>query len=182
MPDYDMKLDRGLWGQVVRVLNELPTNVENQIVRPASSKAYKPIVQAAKAILGSRRRTGLLRKSIGLVQRTRRGTVYTIVGPRTGFKDPETGENPVNIAHLVELGTKPHEIAPRQQSGVLAVKSPGGPTSYVSGAVQHPGAEAKPFIRPAWDAQRGQIMPTLEREMAAKIMQKAAKYANRAPK
>ncbi len=85
----------------------------------------------------SRRRTGTLKKSLGIkMTTTRRGTVLGVIGPRRGFKTQvgTTGkgkpiyEDPANIAHLVEFGH-------------------GGP---------HP-APPHPFMRPAWQNSASQV-------------------------
>lgn len=71
------------------------------------------------------------------------------------------------LAHLFELGTKPHAIAPKgsiigvttargtlskrrrgaSSKARIAMKFPDG--GFARGVVRHPGMEAKPFLRPA---------------------------------
>lgn len=177
--DYSMKLDRGLWVELTKVLEQLPQTVENQVVGGAAKKALDPVYRVARGILGARSgTTGTLGHSLGIVQKRnkRRGTVYTIVGPRTGYKNPETGENPVNIAHLVEFGTDPHLIAPKGAAGALKIKRGVGPTVIVEGAVHHPGAQAKPFMRPAYDAKGREVLSTMEAELEKGILRRVARF------
>lgn len=46
------------------------------------------------------------------------------------------------LASIVEQGAKPHEIEPKKKALKLA------DGSFVSGSVQHPGQEARPFLKP----------------------------------
>jgi hypothetical protein len=119
--------------------------------------AVQPTVAAARA-LAPVGETGGLRRSIGFAVRVyRRGgrSVYGIVGPRRGFG--VNGTEPANYAHLVEYG---HAIAVggrltrgrRIQLGVLA------------GTVA-----ARPFLRPAWDATKGQVLKTLETVLRQRV-------------
>lgn len=62
-------------------------------------------------------------------------------------------------AHLVEFGTRPHEIRPREQGGALQF---GGVTTR---SVQHPGTRPRPFMRPAVDLK----LPAAIEAITAKI-------------
>lgn len=100
----------------------LPQTIQNKAARPALAKAARRIVKAAKARCPVE--TGQLRKSLGFKPRTYKSGVYTIVGPRTGFRVVVNNvpHDPAKIAHLVEMGH-------------------GGPHA----------APAHPFLRPAMD-------------------------------
>lgn len=106
-------------GQLLDNLSNLPTKVEKRVTRKALNRAAKPVVRMAKTLVP--RRTGLLRKSIGVrparISR-KRGTAFVVVGPRRRFlgaprqvRSRETGKvrtvTPVatKYAHLVERGT-----------------------------------------------------------------------------
>lgn len=56
------------------------------------------------------------------------------------------------IAHLVEFGTAPH-AQPRR-------------------GIMHPGARPKPFIRPAFDATKGEVMSSIGRGLYAMLLRK----------
>ena len=90
--------------------------MKNKVVRPAMDFAMTPMNKSAKrrAPVGKGPEAGLLRKSIGKLVRVYPKAVVGLIGPRTNFKR-EIGttkkgkrifKNPVNYAHLVELGTK----------------------------------------------------------------------------
>lgn len=66
-----------------------------------------------------------------------------------------------HIARFVEYGTKPHVIAPRvkKRGRKRALAVPGW---GVYARVRHPGAKKQPFLRPAYQAQKGNA----EQEMA----------------
>ena len=126
-----MRLDG--FDELIARLQRLGTAVVHQALQTASERAGQLLVQAVQAHIHPN--TGLLRLSIGMKGIAYQGgaTFVTIVGPRTGFKDPETGENPTHIAHLVEFGTRER------------LKSGGQPTGTMS---------AQPFLRPAWDSSK----------------------------
>lgn len=91
--------------QCLKNLEELGTTKAKAVNRRALVSASSIPLKAAKEI--TPRDTGLLRKSLGKKQKTYRstGTTWVGIGARPGFKDPDTGRNPVRYAHLVELGT-----------------------------------------------------------------------------
>jgi HK97 gp10 family phage protein len=116
--------------QLQRTLQTLDRTTRGKIVRGAVSKAATPVLRDAKRRLvpGHGYETGLLRKSLGRKAKQYRRTVFTqIIGPRRGFRVVERPDgdvslqrgtkadraapvravirNPVNYAHLVELGT-----------------------------------------------------------------------------
>ncbi len=53
-------------------------------------------------------------------------------------------EDPANIAHLVEFGTQSHALA---KGDVVKERIQKGDI--------HPGARPYPYMRPAWDEQKG---------------------------
>lgn len=88
------------------------------------------------------RETGSLKKAIGQKVKNYRGnkTVTSIVGARSKSYGTTKGKrNPAFYAHLVEMGTGPHRTGKKK-------------FGYRRGAGMHPGAKARPFMRPAWDA------------------------------
>lgn len=50
-------------------------------------------------------------------------------------------------AHMVEFGTRPHKIMPKEQGGVMQFGT------VRTRSVDHPGINARPFMRPAVDAK-----------------------------
>ena len=55
-------------------------------------------------------------------------------------------------AHLIELGTKPHSLSKGAKRKIMVIN--GHP---VSGEVTHPGTRARPFMRPAFEAEAPNI-------------------------
>lgn len=87
--------------KILRKLAHLKGAVARKIVRRAQSKAATPILKSAKR--GVRVETKALKKSLGRKTTTyKNATVVTLIGPRTGHKDGETGRVPTRYAHLVE--------------------------------------------------------------------------------
>ena len=158
--DVELALDRQAMKLLQKNVKRLGNEAAAKIAASASKKGLKVILKAARANAEKIQRTGLLALSLDIVQKKykRTGTIFNAIGPRHGFKDPISGENPANIAHLVELGTDPHTIAPKGQAGALKIKRGHGPTRHVKGEIHHPGAKAKPFMRPAYDAKGKEAM------------------------
>lgn len=148
--------------QVQAMLKNLTPATQRKVLRPALNAEGVKIRQAAKRNVPNV--TGLLRKSLGKKSKTYTdGTVIVIVGPRRGFKRVIDGKprNPVNYAHLVEFGTKPHFLRPQKTKGKTGK--------------MHPGARAqKPITRAAESALVGAAQRMATR-MAAEIEKLAAK-------
>jgi len=60
-------------------------------------------------------------------------------------------------AHLVEFGTKPHQIVPKKKGGILAFGR------YFVRSVDHPGAKPWPFFQTAVRNKRLQVRRMIER-------------------
>lgn len=92
---------------------------------------------------------GNLRAAIKITQGTdrRTGLHYVEVGPQ--YKRSAGVVVAPTYAHLVEYGTKPHVIRPRQRNGVLALAG-----RLIHGSVRHPGARPHPYLRPALEQNR----------------------------
>lgn len=137
--------------------------VRNRIKRLALRKAQKPLRERTRAL--ARKESGLLKKSIGTKEKTYKnsGVVMAIVGPRSGFKRWVTVRglrklrNPVRTAHLVEQGTRAHDIPIRR-----------GP--FAGTVVHHPGAHPYPFLEPAWASQKSLVETILKREIEKGIV------------
>jgi HK97 gp10 family phage protein len=154
MVDAAIKYDPREWADMQRRLALVGARVAARVAGKASRKGLNVVLRSAKQKVT--KRTGLLKKSLAVIQKKYKhtGTIYNLVGPRRDMKDPQTGENPANIAHLVEFGTAPHTMAPKGMAGSLKIKRREGPQVHVRGEIEHPGARAKPFLRPAYD-ERG---------------------------
>lgn len=111
-------------------------------------------------------RLGLLRKSIGLkTKKYGRGSkkkIVGMVGPKlsTIFIKGKFMAKPHMYAHLVERGAGSHAIKPRKVEKLNTFMGPmkeGSKRQVTLSNYQHPGATAKPFMKPALDAVGGQI-------------------------
>lgn len=153
--------------ELIAKLNALGGKVYRKVIKQASRKAFAPVVKTAKE--KAPKESGLLKKSIGVKQKSypRAGRIATIVGARTGFAQevsvdtpfgPKTvRRDPVKYSHLVEFGTAPHSVG-------------SGDSEY-----QHPGATAKPFMRPAFDANENRAIQIMRTELAAGVVREARK-------
>lgn len=128
------------------MLQELPAKIEANILRGALRAGQKRILDDAKArcpvalpnmkniqLYGAYR--GALRDSIRISTKLKDGTVTVSV---------KAGNKVAYYAHMVEYGTRPHEELP---SGAHSLFMAG----LFKAQISHPGAVAKPFMRPAFD-------------------------------
>lgn len=118
-------------------MQQLSVKVERNILRSALRAGANVIKDEAKANVPVK--TGALRKSLTVTTGSKGGTVTAKLKSR-GKVAPH--------AMLVEYGTKPHKIRPRNAGGLTV----GG---HVVAEVDHPGSRAKPFLRPAFDGKSG---------------------------
>ena len=127
--------------ELQRALDTLPAKVEANIMRGAMRAGANVIKDEAK--MQAPRDSGLLASSIRTAVSLRRGTVTASV--KAGGRGKK-GQGTAWYAHMVEMGTKAHVIA----------APPGSSLSFGGGmvrSVQHPGAKARPFLRPAMDTK-----------------------------
>jgi len=115
-------------------LQALPVKVEKNILRSAlraGANEFKKPAQARVPV-----DEGDLRRSIRVTTRTKKGTVYAAV---------KIGGRRAPHAHLVEFGTAAHKIRAKKGSALVV-------NGNAVREVDHPGAKAHPFARPAFDA------------------------------
>lgn len=118
--------------ELMAFLSELPAKMERNIMRSALNQGAKVVQKDIEA--NAPVDEGDLRKSFKRSTRVRRGRVVA----KVVTKDP--------AAHWVEYGTAAHQI-----------QGKGGGYLFFKGrlvrSVHHPGARAKPFVRPSLDAR-----------------------------
>lgn len=165
-------------------------------------KAEKVVLKAAQAGASGIGKHGDVSKS--LIQKSKAqgasGGYISIVGADSKYKahrPTEAGQmraeymNIGKILHLVERGTKPHEIMPRNkynpsgwnkfrrahgktdesketQTHLLAVPMGGGRYLYVT-RVSHPGAAPHPFLVEAQEDNAFKVIDVLKKEISRKI-------------
>ncbi len=117
------------------LLDTLPVKIEANIMRGALRAGAKPMMQEAKDRVSVA--SGKLRDGLKITTRKSKGQVIA--------KIVATGAHR-SIAHLVEFGTRPHQIKAKD-GGAIAFG--GGMFSHID----HPGARPRPFMRPAFDAK-----------------------------
>lgn len=171
-------------------LNSLGSKVYRKVIKQASRRAFAPVIKTAKE--KAPKETGLLKKSIGVKQKAypRAGRMVTIVGPRTGFEKEVTVDTPYGpkkvkrdpskYAHLVEYGTRPHSTAALtsnrirpNKDGEVSEENRIGFEIAMQGGDNHPGATAKPFMRPAFDGNENRAKSIMRSELAAGVVREA---------
>lgn len=147
--------------QIVKGLRELnaflqsvPVKVERNILRGALRAGMKTVQPVAKQNIHSR--SGELAKGLKIGTKARGGIVIANL--------KATGRHR-SVAHLVEFGTKAHAIKARG----------GGFLSFLGmfiKEVAHPGAQPKPFMRPALDQQSGAAVNAAAAYMKERLQSK----------
>lgn len=117
-------------GSMFQALSRRPTAGQ---MRAARGEALKPFVVAAKSNLASNgsNKTGKLSASLGVAEKQG--------AQNTTSAGPIRGKRNYSAAVLVEFGTAPHWQPNR------------------GGGQMHPGARAKPFMRPAFEQTKDEI-------------------------
>lgn len=140
-----------------RALGQLKRGTATGVVRRVLRKTLKPVADAADASMFE---IGITSRLTARQRRQARGDfVRSVVSMYVGPMDSEGNGAP--HAHLIEFGT-----APRFHKDGKFV-----------GAVM-----ADPFMRPAWDAQRPDMLERLGRDIWAEIEKTVARAERRAAK
>lgn len=148
---------------VIHGLRELALNLD-QFPEKLQRKALAASLRAAGRVIRDRARaavpvrSGKLRRSIRvtIVRKSGRITARIVAGRRVKRDDPW-------YAWFVEGGTKPHRIAAKLK-GSLSI---GG--GIWLDKVDHPGAQAKPFLGPALEAGAEDALRVMRDALAAEI-------------
>jgi len=129
--------------ELVQALNRLERLTKKRVATKVIRRAGAPIRADAKQRVPVR--TGDLKRSIKTYVKVNQRTAYGRVESRLPY------------AHLVELGTKPHY----QKRKLKHEKK--------KRAVKHPGAKAKPFLRPAFDSKKDEAVGNARQTLAEEI-------------
>lgn len=146
--------------QARAALKELGDKTERRIVRTAIRKAGNLVAaDARKRVKASARRGSRIGKAISVhvsVTNTRESA-------KVGIKQRAGARH----AHLLERGTAPHDIRPRARGGkqVMAWKG----RAIYGKKVRHPGARARPFLRPALEQNHAAIADIFAAELARQV-------------
>ena len=136
-------------------LNQLPAKIEQNVMRSALRAGAKVIADEAKVRVpvGD---SGLLRDSIRVSTRARKGRVSA---------SAKAGDKKAFYWRWVEYGTAAHEIRPKNGKSLFF-------SGLFSELIDHPGARAKPFMRPAFDNKANEAIQAVGR-MIGKRLNKA---------
>lgn len=132
--------------EIKRKLAEFPVRVEANVVRAA--------LRAGAVVIRNEARGNVPVKS-GLLKGTVRVSTFKKGAELHATVKAGDPRKRVFYAHLVEAGTKAHEIRARK-GGVLIL----GRRFFVK-SVAHPGAKAKPFMKPALAAGAGRALEAI---------------------
>lgn len=143
----------------LKAMQSLKGSAQRRVLRKAITDATKPVLKTAKA--KAPKDSGLLRKSLGrkTVTLKKRATVIGMVGPRTGFKKEVT---------VRRSARKPS----------VEIRDPNRYAHLVEFGTSH--SAARPFLRPAWDANLSKVKTIMTKRMGKEIEIEAAKAAKKA--
>lgn len=151
--------------EVYAALQKLPAEIEAKVVRFALRAGANVIKQAA--IANAPIRSGLLKSTIkASAKRVANGEV--VVSVKAGSR--QKGGGGAFYAHMVEFGTKPHQI--RSRTGKILVIGFSG----ITRKVMHPGSPPKPFMHRALtyrDAAYDQIVIEATKRMKTAVRRAA---------
>ncbi len=140
------------------MLNTLAPKLEKNILRGALRSGAKIVLEEAKNNVPIK--SGELRSSLRISTNSKKGRVTASV---------KSGNKKVWYSRLVEFGTAAHTISGKNGSlnfsGIFAK------------SVDHPGARAKPFLRPAIDAKANDAI----KEVGAYIGKRLTKQGLNSP-
>lgn len=139
-----------------RQLQALSAELQNNATRAAMRAGARVIERAAKGAVPVH--DGELRKSIRTSTRRRGSSITATV---------KAGSKAAFYAHMVEFGTAAHLIKPKSRKSLFFA-------GLARQLVSHPGAKAKPFMRPAFDAQAHAAVVAMRDHLARRLEQIAA--------
>lgn len=133
-----------------KLFNTLGERVQRKVLRAAVSASATPVLKSARS--KAKRRTGLLKKSLGrkVATNKKRQSVTAVIGPRrnvTGEVDG-TPYKPSRTAHLVEKG-------------------------FINERGEH--VAPQPFLNPAMAETEGQALDAMRTKLAAGVAREASK-------
>lgn len=116
-------------------LDQLPAKMEANVMRSALRAGANVVLNEARAQVPVK--TGAMRDGLKVGTKSRRGVVTAYVKLR--------GKH-AYLARWIEYGTAAHFIKPKRAKSLFFA-------GLLRDGVDHPGATAKPFLRPALDSQ-----------------------------
>lgn len=129
------------------LLQTLPTKIERNVTRAglrAGAVVFREEVRNNVPVS-----SGALKKSVRITTRAKAGQVSASV---------KVGNPTAWYVHLVEFGTRPHVISAAPRRGLSVNGTP-------RREVNHPGAQGKPFVRPAVDSKFPEAVAAVEKKV-----------------
>jgi HK97 gp10 family phage protein len=154
--------------ELERLLAELPPAVARKVATKALRAGAKPLLAAEREKVPVA--TGELKKALKVRVTRTAETNRREVG--VGVRGKES-----RLAHLVEFGTAPHPIE-AQPGKKLAFTAKSGKRVVVT-KVDHPGAKAQPFLRPAADTRHQEAISEIGRVAGVEVVAEAKKLGQR---
>jgi HK97 gp10 family phage protein len=145
--------------ELEKLLQQLPANIEKNVMRGALRAGQGVIAEAARQKVPVD--SGALRDSIRVTvdgQALRRGVVSVFVKAGGAVK----GKVAAFYAHMVEFGTARHWIKPKNRKSLFFA-------GIARDVVDHPGAQAKPFLRPAFDENKDAALQAVADYIRARL-------------
>lgn len=141
---------------VEKALKKLGQKVASKVVKKAVRKGSRLILDRARKLVPVE--TGALKKSLGIKRKfyRRSSVMVEIVGPRSGHEKTDSKgrtRNPVNYAHLVEVGGILRGAGARGKGKLLGAR------------------KANSFLRKAFDENKFKALKRIETQAAAGIRQ-----------
>lgn len=128
--------------ELQKLLDELPAKIEKNVVRGGLRAGAKVVMEEAQracpvgtGALPEGEPPNALRDSIRISMRSAQGKVLATV---------KAGNKTAYYAHFVEFGTARHWIKPKNRKSLFLA-------GLMRELIDHPGAQKKPFMRPAID-------------------------------
>lgn len=134
-----------------QALQGLSARIEQNILRGSLRAGQKEILEAAKSRVPVA--SGALRASLKIKTSSKRGVVSArlVAGSKTAY-----------YAHMVEFGTAKHFIKPKRARSLFFA-------GLAREVVDHPGAAAHPFMRPAFDEAQGKALESMRAYIARRL-------------
>lgn len=139
--------------ELAQALSSLAPKLEKNIMRAALRAGAAVIREEAREQVPVD--SGALRRSLKVTTNTKRGRITAKL---------KVGGRLAPHAYLVEFGTRPHKIKPKQQDAL----SFGG---VVAREIDHPGSRPKPFMRPALDAKSSAAIAAVAAKVRERLTQ-----------
>ncbi len=162
--------------ELVDVFQQLTTNKKDGKLVAAMRFAMKPLQEKVKSSAPSKTKTttGALKKSISLKAkkfgRGKNKVIQGLVGPKLGKSVTKFGRlfNPIRYSYLLERGAVSHSIHAKKLAKLTTFVGPlreGSKRQVTPSSYQHPGATAKPFMKPALESMGGEIFNRFAEKM-----------------